>query len=99
MTKQMNALTDQDMFVKLEVGVFVKGMSPFDLQTFYSGLIHKINIETYKGRKINPEVLDSEITSIVVIDDDENEREFIDKGGKLKLTEQEIQEAIKKKIH
>ncbi|MFJ5563638.1 hypothetical protein [Lysinibacillus xylanilyticus] len=98
--KGNEVMSKEFTYSTMQLSFVTEGMTPVELMVYFNDFLKvHTHLVSQSGRTTPVEIVESHFTSICTIDDDENEREFIDKGGKLKLTEQEIREAIKKKIH
>lgn len=88
-------MTNQRNYVKMDLEFLAEGISPAELMVYFNDFLQeRTQLVSRSGRTTDIQILDSEITSIVQINEEEIEREFLDEKGNLQLTDDELQMAI-----
>lgn len=89
----LNIQSQQPITGKLEISFTVGGISPLELHTLFNSFI-KCILVNQGNKRINLDVSHAQFTSLVTVDEEENEREFLDSRGNLILLDEELNEAI-----
>lgn len=89
----LNIQSQQPITGKLEISFTVGGISPIDLHTLFNTFVKCILVNS-GNKRINLDVSHAQFTSLVTVDEEENEREFLDARGNLVLTDEELHEAV-----
>lgn len=87
----------ENLFVEMNLKFVAGDINPVELVTLYANFLQEYTeLVSRSGRKTPIEIIESNFVSIIQYDEEDNERHFLDAKGNLQLTDEEIEDAIKK---